>query len=78
MNNKNYLLPCSNSRPFCVKVEFMETGTADHAVTKRLPVAENHHVFKTHKQMLSLSSVCVRQHARIIFLNGHVVFLSVL
>ena len=45
----------------------MEIGTADPTVTNHLPFGENPHIFKVYKQILSLSSVCVRQHARIIF-----------
>ena len=33
-----------------MKVEFIGSGTADPAVTNRLPVAENHHIFKVYKQ----------------------------
>ena len=40
----------SNSRPQGIGEEFVESGTADPAVTDDLPVAENSLIFKVYKQ----------------------------
>ena len=45
-----YRIPDSNLRPQGTEEEFVESGTADPAVTDGLPVAENLLIFETYKQ----------------------------
>ena len=45
-----YRISDSNLRPQGTEEEFVESGTADPAVTNRLPVAENPHICKVYKQ----------------------------
>ena len=45
-----YCISDSNSRPQGTEEEFVESGTADPAVTDGLPVAENLLIFEIYKQ----------------------------